>query len=198
MAAIDCWCPRRLRFRAMSCNRNITVVAAVIHDDEGRVLLSRRPDHKHMGGLWEFPGGKIHDGESPAAALLRELHEELGVEASTNGLSPLPSTKNRICGSYFCSLRSGWLVASQLGARDRTCAGSTPPNSPNTPSHPQMPSWLHGWRKAASLDLKGHNNLTLWKEYLEGVPWSLVLESRSSRAPSILVPLRRWRTISSA
>ncbi len=66
----------------MNSTQNITVVAAVIRDEEGRVLLSRRPGHKHMGGLWEFPGGKIHVGESPAAALLRELQEELGVEAS--------------------------------------------------------------------------------------------------------------------
>ena len=57
-------------------------MAAVIRDPEGRILLTRRPDHKHMGGLWEFPGGKIHDGEGPAAALLRELREELGVETA--------------------------------------------------------------------------------------------------------------------
>jgi 8-oxo-dGTP diphosphatase len=66
----------------MSSIQNITVVAAVIRDEAGRVLLTRRPAHKHMGGLWEFPGGKIDDGESPATALIRELHEELGVEAS--------------------------------------------------------------------------------------------------------------------
>jgi 8-oxo-dGTP diphosphatase len=59
--------------------RSFTVVAAVIRDGNGRVLLTRRPDGKHMGGLWEFPGGKIEDGESPADALVRELAEELGV-----------------------------------------------------------------------------------------------------------------------
>ena len=66
----------------MNVPENINVVAAVIHDREGRVLLSRRPDHKHMGGLWEFPGGKIRTSENPRAALIRELREELGVEAS--------------------------------------------------------------------------------------------------------------------
>jgi len=66
----------------MTATEDITVVAAVIRNEEGEILLTRRPAHKHMGGLWEFPGGKIHDGESPAAALVRELHEELGVEAS--------------------------------------------------------------------------------------------------------------------
>lgn len=67
----------------METIRQITVVAAVIRDEEGRFLLCRRPDHKHMGGLWEFPGGKIRDGEGPESALLRELREELGIEGKT-------------------------------------------------------------------------------------------------------------------
>jgi 8-oxo-dGTP diphosphatase len=58
---------------------SFTVVAAVIRDRQGRVLLARRPAGRHMAGLWEFPGGKVHDGESPAAALVRELAEELDV-----------------------------------------------------------------------------------------------------------------------
>lgn len=57
------------------------VTAAVIRDGGGRVLLARRPADRHMGGLWEFPGGKVDDGEEPAAGLARELAEELGVEA---------------------------------------------------------------------------------------------------------------------
>ena len=60
--------------------RDVTVVAAVIRDTGGRVLLTRRPDHSHMGGLWEFPGGKLENGEAPAAALVRELREELAVD----------------------------------------------------------------------------------------------------------------------
>ena len=60
--------------------REITVVAAVIRDSEDRVLLTQRPTDRHMGGLWEFPGGKIDDGEGPAEALRRELDEELGIE----------------------------------------------------------------------------------------------------------------------
>lgn len=59
--------------------QSFTVVAAVIRDAEGRILLTRRPHGRHMGGLWEFPGGKVKDGEAPAAALVRELAEELGV-----------------------------------------------------------------------------------------------------------------------
>jgi 8-oxo-dGTP diphosphatase len=65
--------------------RELTVVAAVIHDRDGRVLLTRRPDDRHMGGLWEFPGGKVDPGESPTQALARELVEELdlAVEVGT-------------------------------------------------------------------------------------------------------------------
>ena len=59
----------------------LTVVAAgVVRDPEGRILLARRP-RGHMAGLWELPGGKVHEGESPTAALARELDEELGVTA---------------------------------------------------------------------------------------------------------------------
>jgi len=68
----------------MNAIEDITVVAAVVRDAAGKVLLARRPGHKHMGGLWEFPGGKVSAGENPRAALVRELHEELGVEASVD------------------------------------------------------------------------------------------------------------------
>ena len=56
------------------------VVAAALYDSDGRVLIAERPAGKHMAGRWEFPGGKVHAGESEAAALARELREELGVE----------------------------------------------------------------------------------------------------------------------
>jgi 8-oxo-dGTP diphosphatase len=59
----------------------IDVAAAVIERDDGRVLLAERPAGKPWAGYWEFPGGKIETGESPAAALQRELHEELGIDA---------------------------------------------------------------------------------------------------------------------
>jgi 8-oxo-dGTP diphosphatase len=61
---------------------SITVVAAVIRDADGRVLLTQRPQDRHMGGLWEFPGGKINGGEAPSDALVRELDEELGIEVA--------------------------------------------------------------------------------------------------------------------
>lgn len=63
------------------------VVAAVIRDPQGRILIAQRPAHKHQGGLWEFPGGKVEAGEAPAAALARELAEELGIQVT--GARPL-------------------------------------------------------------------------------------------------------------
>jgi 8-oxo-dGTP diphosphatase len=56
------------------------VVAAALFDTAGRVLIAQRPEGKHMAGWWEFPGGKVANGESDADALIRELREELGVE----------------------------------------------------------------------------------------------------------------------
>lgn len=65
------------------------VVAAVVWDADGRVLLCQRPAGKMYAGKWEFPGGKIEAGETPEAALVRELHEELGLVTSVACLSPL-------------------------------------------------------------------------------------------------------------
>jgi 8-oxo-dGTP diphosphatase len=59
----------------------LRVVAAALFDADGRVLLADRPAGKHMAGWWEFPGGKVATGESDPDALVRELREELGVEA---------------------------------------------------------------------------------------------------------------------
>ena len=67
----------------------VLVAAGALFDDEGRVLLARRPEGKSMAGLWEFPGGKIEDGESPETALVRELQEELSIKVKENNLKSL-------------------------------------------------------------------------------------------------------------
>ncbi len=67
----------------------LLVSAAALIDDDNRVLLTTRPPGKPLAGLWEFPGGKVHDGEAPDAALARELHEELGIEVPADHLNPL-------------------------------------------------------------------------------------------------------------
>lgn len=61
--------------------KQVHVVAGVIRDVRGRILLARRTEGRDLAGLWEFPGGKVEPGESPEAALSRELREELGIEA---------------------------------------------------------------------------------------------------------------------
>lgn len=67
----------------------VLVAALALIDEDGRVLLTQRPEGKPMAGLWEFPGGKIEDGESPEAALIREMREELGVELRAPCIAPL-------------------------------------------------------------------------------------------------------------
>lgn len=69
--------------------RIITVVAVALIDADGRVLLAQRPEGKNLAGFWEFPGGKIEAGETPEAALIRELHEELGIDVKASCLAPL-------------------------------------------------------------------------------------------------------------
>ncbi|WP_271105155.1 Nudix family hydrolase [Pseudomonas tohonis] len=64
--------------------KRVHVAAAVIRGADGRVLIARRPDDKHQGGLWEFPGGKVEEGEAVQAALSRELEEELGIRVSAS------------------------------------------------------------------------------------------------------------------
>ena len=67
----------------------VLVSAVALIDADGRVLLSQRPEGKTMAGLWEFPGGKVESGETPEAALIRELHEELGIDTWKSCLAPL-------------------------------------------------------------------------------------------------------------
>ena len=67
----------------------LLVAAAALIDVDGRVLLAQRPEGKAMAGLWEFPGGKIEPGETPEAALIRELDEELGINTVSSCLAPV-------------------------------------------------------------------------------------------------------------
>ena len=67
----------------------VIVVAGALIDADGRVLITKRPNGKEMAGLWEFPGGKIEEGETPEQALIRELKEELNIETKGSCLAPL-------------------------------------------------------------------------------------------------------------
>src|SRR5258707_8254070 len=68
--------------------RIVLVSAVALVDADGRVLLAQRPAGKPMAGLWEFPGGKVQPGETPEAALIRELAEELGIDVEASCLGP--------------------------------------------------------------------------------------------------------------
>jgi 8-oxo-dGTP diphosphatase len=69
--------------------KTVLVSAVALIDRDGRVLLAQRPEGKSMAGLWEFPGGKVEVGETPEAALIRELEEELGINTWKSCLAPL-------------------------------------------------------------------------------------------------------------
>ncbi len=67
----------------------VLVAAAALINEKGEVLLAQRPEGKSMAGLWEFPGGKVEEGETPEFALMRELEEELGIETRPTCYLPI-------------------------------------------------------------------------------------------------------------
>ena len=73
----------------------VLVVAVALIDADGRVLIAQRPEGKKLAGLWEFPGGKVGPDETPEAALVRELREELGLDLSHACLAPLTFASHR-------------------------------------------------------------------------------------------------------
>nr|WP_276514681.1 (deoxy)nucleoside triphosphate pyrophosphohydrolase [Roseovarius nubinhibens] len=82
--------PRLYRHqRRLSLVKTVLVSAVALIDIDGRVLLAQRPEGKSLAGMWEFPGGKVEPGETPEVALIRELHEELGIETWQSCLAPL-------------------------------------------------------------------------------------------------------------
>jgi 8-oxo-dGTP diphosphatase len=95
----------------------LLVVACALVDAEGRVLIAQRPEGKSLAGLWEFPGGKVEPGETPEAALIRELSEELGIETKADDLGPLTfashsyETMHLLMPVYLCRSWQGEPVA---------------------------------------------------------------------------------------
>jgi 8-oxo-dGTP diphosphatase len=72
----------------------VLVAAAALIDVDGRVLICKRPQGKPLAGLWEFPGGKVEEGETPEACVIRELNEELGIEVTQACLAPFAFTSH--------------------------------------------------------------------------------------------------------
>jgi 8-oxo-dGTP diphosphatase len=85
-------------------NPTMTVVAAALVDPEGRILLQQRSPHRRFAGMWEFPGGKIEPGETPEAALIRELKEELGIETDSACLAPATFASHASDGEHILLL----------------------------------------------------------------------------------------------
>ena len=73
----------------MSSNPLLLVVACALVDTDNRVLVTSRPQNKSMAGMWEFPGGKLEEGENPEQGLIRELQEELGITTFASCLAPI-------------------------------------------------------------------------------------------------------------
>ena len=100
----------------------VLVTAVALIDADSRVLLAQRPEGKPMAGLWEFPGGKVHDGETPERALIRELEEELGIDVQTSCLAPFTFASHRysdfhlLMPLYVCRKWSG-IPAAREGQR---------------------------------------------------------------------------------
>lgn len=101
----------------------IWVVAAALTDRDGRVLMQERPAGKQHGGLWEFPGGKMESGETPEAALVRELAEELAITVDAAALTPagFATAPPIVLLLFRCRDWSG-TVATTDGAAVRWCA----------------------------------------------------------------------------
>ncbi len=98
--------------------RRIHVAAAVILAADQRILIARRPEHKHQGGLWEFPGGKVEPDETVAAALHRELREELAISVqSAEPLSRGATRLRRQGGSAGCVVGAGIFWRSHKATR---------------------------------------------------------------------------------
>jgi 8-oxo-dGTP diphosphatase len=100
----------------------LLVVAVALVDADNRVLIAQRPADKMLGNLWEFPGGKVHDGESPEAALIRELAEELGIQVEAACLAPLTFASHvydefhLLMPLYVCRKWEGFLEAREAQA----------------------------------------------------------------------------------
>ena len=88
-------CDEAMNIRLLSPSDKVVVAAIVLINSQNQILIAQRPESKNMAGLWEFPGGKIQPHETPEAALVREVHEELGLTICAGCLYPLTFVSHR-------------------------------------------------------------------------------------------------------
>jgi 8-oxo-dGTP diphosphatase len=124
----------------------LLVVAVALIDADGRVLIGRRQQGKHLGGYWEFPGGKVDPGERPEEALIRELREELGITVKEACLAPLTFASHAypdfhlLMPLYVCRRWDGFVTAREdqplkwVRARDLRTYPMPPADAPLIPA----------------------------------------------------------------
>ncbi len=137
----------------LDTKRLVLVAACALINDQARVLLTQRPEGKAMAGLWEFPGGKVEPGETPEAALIREMREELGIFIEARQLVPLTFASYSYDGFhllmplYVCREWSG-IIEPHEGQAFVWVSGQELRGYPMPPAdEPLLPSleqWLNG------------------------------------------------------
>ena len=125
----------------------LLVAAAALVDVDGRVLICKRPHGKHLAGMWEFPGGKVEKGETPEDCLIRELHEELGINVVQACLAPFVFTSHAydsfhlLMPLYVCRRWNG-----VVQAREHEAIAWVRPNQmadyPMPPADAPLVAWL--------------------------------------------------------
>lgn len=134
----------------MSARPLVLVVAAALIDADDRVLLARRPQGKAMAGLWEFPGGKVGAGETPEAALIRELREELDIDVEKRCLAPLAFASHAypdfhlLMPLYVCRVWEG-IVAAREGQELTWVRGPRLGDYPMPPADEPLVALLRDW-----------------------------------------------------
>jgi 8-oxo-dGTP diphosphatase len=135
----------------LSAGKPIVLVAAcALIDRDGRVLLAQRPEGKSMAGLWEFPGGKVEPGETPEACLIRELHEELGVETWESCLAPLTFASHGYADFHllmplYACRKWGGMVAAREGQALAWAAPTALRDYPMPPADIPLVAILRDW-----------------------------------------------------